>query len=100
MELTTFSTNEIILFKRLNLSDKLISAYSENPAVLWKRAAVEYVLKHKEIPQNVLDSLSKGLSAVESGRVFRMTEEFEKLIVIEMIKLTWKTGIKTLDPIN
>jgi hypothetical protein len=83
MELTTFSTNEIILFKRLNLSDKLISAYSENPAGLWKRAAVEYVLKHKEIPQNVLDSLSKGLSAVESGRVFRMTEEFEKLIEIK-----------------
>jgi len=83
MELTTFSTNEIILFKRLNLSDKLISAYSENPAGLWKRAAVEYVLKHKEIPQNVLDSLSKGLSAVDSGRVFRMTEEFEKLIEIE-----------------
>ena len=83
MELTTFSTNEIILFKRLNLSDKLISAYSENPSGLWKRAAVEYVLNHENISSNVLDSLSKGLSAVESGRVFRMTEEFEKLIEIE-----------------
>jgi hypothetical protein len=83
MELTTFSRNEIILFKRLNLSDKLISAYSENPAGLWKRSAIEYVLNHENISPNVLDSLSKGLSAVDSGRVFRMTEEFEKLIEIK-----------------
>jgi hypothetical protein len=83
MELTTFSTNEIILFKRLNLSDKLIFAYSENPAGLWKRSAIEYVLNHENISSNVLDSLSKGLSAVESGRIFRMTEEFEKLIEIK-----------------
>jgi hypothetical protein len=73
-----YSKKEILLFQQLGYEDLL----TQEPAVLYRMVALD-LFKRNETGV-LVDSVRRCLNAIDNGTPYRLTEEFDELIVLEL----------------
>ena len=73
-----YSKKETLLFQQLGYGDLL----TQEPAVLYRMVALN-LFKQNETGV-LVDSVRRCLNAIDNGTPYRLTEEFDELIVLEL----------------
>ena len=73
-----YSKKETLLFQQLGYEDLL----TQEPAVLYRMVALN-LFKQSETGV-LVDSVRRCLNAIDNGTPYRLTEEFDELIVLEL----------------
>lgn len=73
-----YSKKETLLFQQLGYEDLL----TQEPAVLYRMVALN-LFKQNETGV-LVDSVRRCLNAIDNGTPYRLTEEFDDLIVLEL----------------
>ena len=73
-----YSKKETLLFQQLGYEDLL----TQEPAVLYRMVALNLFKQNKT--GVLVDSVRRCLNAIDNGKPYRLTEEFDDLIVLEL----------------
>jgi hypothetical protein len=73
-----YSKKETLLFQQLGYEDLL----TQEPAVLYRMVALN-LFKQNETGV-LVDSIRRCLNAIDNGTPYRLTQEFDELIVLEL----------------
>lgn len=73
-----YSKKETLLFQQLGYED----LFTQEPAVLYRMVALN--LFKKDETGVLVDSVRRCLNAIDDGTPYRLTEEFDDLIVLEL----------------
>lgn len=73
-----YSKKETLLFQQLGYEDLL----TQEPAVLYRMVALNLFKQNKT--GVFVDSVRRCLNAIDNGKPYRLTEEFDDLIVLEL----------------
>lgn len=72
-----YSKKETLLFQQLGCEDLL----TQEPAVLYRMVALNLFKQNKT--SVLVDSVRRCLNAIDNGKPYRLTEEFDDLIVLD-----------------
>ena len=73
-----YSKKETLLFQQLGYEDLL----TQEPAVLYRMVALNLFKQNKT--GVLVESVRRCLNAIDNGTPYRLTEEFDDLIVLEL----------------
>ena len=73
-----YSKKETLLFQQLGYEDLL----TQEPAVLYRMVALNLFKQNKT--GVLVESIRRCLNAIDNGKPYRLTEEFDDLIVLEL----------------
>ena len=75
-----YSKKEILLFQQLGYEDLL----TQEPVVLYRMVALNLFKENSYIKEFLVESVRRCLNAIDNGTPYRLTEEFDDLIVLEL----------------
>ena len=74
-----YSKKEILLFQRLGYEDLL----TQEPVVLYRMVALNLFKENSYTKEFLIESVRRCLNAIDNGTPYRLTEEFDDLILLD-----------------
>ena len=74
-----YSKKEILLFQQLGYEDLL----TQEPVVLYRMVALNLFKENSYTKEFLIESVRRCLNAIDNGTPYRLTEEFDDLILLD-----------------
>lgn len=74
-----YSKKETLLFQQLGYEDLL----TQEPAVLYRMVALNLFKENSYTKEFLIESVRRCLNAIDNGKPYRLTEEFDELILLD-----------------
>ena len=74
-----YSKKETLLFQQLGYEDLL----TQEPAVLYRMVALNLFKENSYTKEFLIESVRRCLNAIDNGKPYRLTPEFDELILLD-----------------
>ena len=74
-----YSKKETLLFQQLGYEDLL----TQEPVILYRMVALNLFKENSYTKEFLVESVRRCLNAIDNGKPYRLTEEFDELILLD-----------------